>query len=251
MNDIIFSESFRFHRLSYDKYHYNDCSRGAPSHYFAYMEKGRCKIVSERGTREFAAGDVFYIPMGLKYQSYWYGDPEISLLSFGFQSFPDAEQKHYCLQKVPCSPKVAESFRALPVGGPVDCAVLGQFYTTVAKVLPIMRSGSFDSAKKIYRDALYYLYKNPQCTATELARACNVSQSMLYAVFKKVAGKSPNALRQEILVDRAVQMLITTDRQVQEISDALGFSSTSYFRKVLKDYVGKTPSEIRKENAVL
>lgn len=250
MNDIIFSESFRFHRFSYDKYHYTDSSLGAQAHFFAYMEKGRCKIVSERGTREFAAGDVFYIPMGLKYQSYWYGEPEISFLSFRFLSFPDAEQKHFCLQKVPCDAQVTEEFRTIPVGFPVDCEILGRFYTAVSKVLPEMRSGSFDSAKKIYRDALGYLYQHPQCTVPEISKACNVSQSMLYAVFKKVAGKSPNALRQEILIDRAVQMLITTDRQVQEISDSLGFSSTSYFRKILKEQTGKTPSGIRRDSAI-
>ena len=248
MNELLFSKSFRFLRFQLDRYHYTDCSRGAPSHFFAYMEKGRCKIVSERGTREFEAGDVFYIPMGLKYQSYWYGDPEISFLSFAFSSFPDAEQKHYCLQKVPCDESLTDAFRTLPVGVPVDCEILGRFYTAVSEALPLMRSGSFDSSKKIYRDALGYLYQNPQCTVPEMAEACHVSQSMLYAVFKKVAGKSPNALRQEILIDRAVQMLITTDRQVQEISDTLGFSSTSYFRKVLKEQIGKTPSEIRKEH---
>ncbi len=248
MQEILFSKSFRFLRFHYDKYHFTDCEQGAPSHYFAYLERGRCKIVSERGTREFSAGDVFYIPMGLKYRSYWYGDPEVSFLSFGFLSFPDAEQKHYCLQKVPCSPEDTQAFRSLPVGIPVDCEILGRFYSVVSRVLPRMRSGSFDSAKKIYRDALGYLYQNPQCTVPEVAKACNVSQSMLYAVFKKVAKKSPNALRQELLTDRAIQMLITTDRQVQEISDTLGFSSPSYFRKVLKEYTGKTPSQIRREH---
>lgn len=247
MNEIIFSEGFRFRRFSYDKYHYTDCSRGSPSHFLAYMERGRCKIVSERGTREFCEGDVFYIPLGLKYQSYWYGEREISFLSFGFLSFPDAEQKHFCLQKVPCDGEITREIRAIPVGIPVDCAVLGQFYTALAKILPKMRTGAFDNAKKIYRDALGFLYRNPQGSVPELARHCNVSQSMLYAVFKKVAGKSPNALRQEILIDRAVQMLITTDRQIQEISDTLGFSSPSYFRKILKQYTGKTPKEIRNE----
>ena len=58
MNDVVFSKSFRFHRFSYDRYHYTDNSRGAPYHYIAYMEKGRCKIVSERGTREFEAGEI-------------------------------------------------------------------------------------------------------------------------------------------------------------------------------------------------
>jgi transcriptional regulator GlxA family with amidase domain len=42
-------------------------------------------------------------------------------------------------------------------------------------------------------------------------------------------------------------MLTTTNKSVQEISDILGFSSTSYFRKILKLYTDKTPLKIRKE----
>ena len=251
MKEATFSNIFSFRHFLYEKYHYTDNSAGAPFHYFAYMEKGRCKIVSERGTREFAAGDVFYIPMGLKYQSYWYGDPGISFRSYAFTLFPDGEQKHFCLQKVECEDEAREIFRTLPVEETADCFLLGRFYTAVGSVLPGMRSGSFDRAKSVYKDALAYLSHNPGCTVPELAKACNVSPSLLYAVFQKVAGKTPNGARQEILVDRAVQLLITTDRQVQEISDALGFSSPSYFRKILREHTGKTPGQIRRELSVI
>lgn len=250
MKEVTFSNSFSFRLFSYEKYHYTDNSAGAPFHYFAYMEQGRCKIVSERGTREFGPGDVFYIPMGLKYQSYWYGEPKISFRSYGFSLFPDGEQKHYCLQKVPCSETETSGFRDLPVGTAASSALLGQFYTAVGQVLPKMRSGSFDRAKTVYRDALEYLSRHPDISVPDLAKACNVSPSLLYAVFRK-AGKSPNGVRQEILVDRAVQLLITTDRKVQEISDTLGFSSPSYFRKILREYTGKTPGEIRRDLSVI
>lgn len=250
MKEALFSKTFRFRCFFYDRYHYTDNLKGSPHHYFAYLEQGRCKIVSERGTREFAAGDLFYIPLGLKYQSYWYGEPDVSFRSYGFLAFPDGEQKHFCLQKIPCDSGTAEEFRSLPLDGSVDCALLGRFYTAVAKVLPSMRVGSFDSAKTVYREAVTFLTNRPDATVPQMAKACHVSTSMIYAVFRKVAGKSPNQVRQEMLTDRAVQLLITTNRQVQEISDALGFSSVSYFRKILKSYTGKTPSEIRKDASV-
>ena len=250
MDGTVFSKSFRFCRFSYERYHYTDCTLGAPSHYVAYMETGRCKIVSERGTREFCAGDLFYIPMGLKYKSYWYGDPNISFLSYGFTFFPESELKHFCLQKIPCSLELAREFYTLPVGESVDSSVLGRFYGALSKVIPAMRTGSFNNAKRVYRDAMAHLSLHPLSSVSELAKVCNVSESMLYAVFRRVAGKSPNTVRQELLVDRAVLLLITTDRQVQEISDTLGFSSVSYFRKILKQFTGKSPSEIRRANAV-
>ena len=47
-------------------------------------------------------------------------------------------------------------------------------------------------------------------------------------------------------VEKAKQLLMTTNISVEEISRMLNFSSASYFRKILKKYSGKTPKEIRK-----
>jgi AraC-like DNA-binding protein len=82
-----------------------------------------------------------------------------------------------------------------------------------------------------------------------VAAYCHVSTSGLYSIFKKQLGKTPNELHAEILCEKAVSLLSTTDKSVQEISDTLGFSSTSYFRKILKKHTGKAPLEIRKEAA--
>ena len=55
----------------------------------------------------------------------------------------------------------------------------------------------------------------------------------------------------EALVN-ALSSSVTTDitairKQIEEISDKLGFPNTAYFRKIVKRYTGKTPSAIRKE----
>ena len=71
-------------------------------------------------------------------------------------------------------------------------------------------------------------------------------EEALYTAFKR-HGSTPNQTRQELLVRKAKQLLTTTDSSVQEISDQLGFSSTSYFRKILHRQTGKTPTQIRRE----
>ena len=40
--------------------------------------------------------------------------------------------------------------------------------------------------------------------------------------------------------------VVFTDKKIEEISSMLNFSSSSYFRKILKQHTGKTPREIRK-----
>ena len=51
--------------------------------------------------------------------------------------------------------------------------------------------------------------------------------------------------------DPTIEELVeTTGLSVEEISNELQFSSSSYFRKILKKHLGKTPSEIRRTNGV-
>lgn len=85
-------------------------------------------------------------------------------------------------------------------------------------------------------------------TMKDVATHCKISESGLYPIFQKVFQKTPLEMKQEILCEKAVQLLTTTDLSVEEISNRLLFSSSSYFRKILRKYTGKTPREIRKES---
>lgn len=82
----------------------------------------------------------------------------------------------------------------------------------------------------------------------QVASYCGVSQTALYNAFRQQLGITPNGMRQGILCEAARELLVTTGLSVEEISSRLGFSSSSYFRKVLFQHTGKTPLAIRKEN---
>ncbi len=55
----------------------------------------------------------------------------------------------------------------------------------------------------------------------------------------------PNEYRQRRLCECGIELLISTDKNLEEIATLLDFSSGSYFRRVLKKHTGKTPREIR------
>ena len=55
------------------------------------------------------------------------------------------------------------------------------------------------------------------------------------------------ALRGQLLLERARDLLLSTDQPVESVSDELGFSSASYFRKKFKAHFGMTPGEMRKK----
>ena len=60
------------------------------------------------------------------------------------------------------------------------------------------------------------------------------------------SGESPMDFRQRYRIEKAKQLLITTNLKVFEISNAVGFSHAKYFGQVFKQEVGKTPVEFQK-----
>ena len=111
MNSVLSYDAFRFVEFNLIKYHYTDNRGGSPHHYIALMKKGRSRLVSQAKTIEINEGDVFYIPFALPYQSYWYGNSEISFISLGFHLFPETTDKNYLLQKIECDDSLKEKIR--------------------------------------------------------------------------------------------------------------------------------------------
>lgn len=246
MKDILFSDNFVFHTFVHRHNYHISHAKGAPLHFFAYIEEGSCRLVSDRVEVKACAGEVFYIPEGLKYQSYWFCDEKVQFKSFGFRCFPEAVDRQYSLQKIHCDEYVKEMLCAIPTERTTDSMLLGSFYNFVAAVLPAMQYQEQSSRTMVIEKAKQYIFKNGNCGVPDIARHCAISQTALYDIFRRDVGCTPNELRKRFLCERAVLLLTTTDQPVQNISDSLGFSSTSYFRKTLQKHTGKTPSQIRK-----
>jgi len=244
----IFFDSFRFNTYAWSKYRYTDNRAGSPYHYLAYMEKGHSKIVSEGITINISPGDVFYIPEGLPYQSYWYSDDEICFRSFGFHFFPESATKQFLLQTVECSDELKAQILRIPTGVPTDSLLLGAFYSVWASILPTLKHSNTNPNRDVVEKASSYIYRNTDCKVSDIAKHCLLSESALYHIFKKEAHFTPNEMIQKAKVNKAVLLLTTTNKSVQQISDALNFSSTSYFRKILHRHTGMTPREIRKSS---
>lgn len=79
------------------------------------------------------------------------------------------------------------------------------------------------------------------------ADCLNVSSRYLAQVTKRIAGKSPKSIIDEYLVGRIESELLATDKTVQEIAYAFGFSSQAHFAKFFKKQKGCAPSLFRKE----
>lgn len=246
MKEADFFKAFHFTQYRFERYHYTDARSGTNRHFIGMLEEGRCRIVAEGITVEAGPGEPFYIPRALPYQSYWFSEGRIRLRSYGFDCFPEETEASYPLQKLPGD--LAEQVRRIPTRGRPDSAALGAFFSVLGQALGQMQRSDREPAQCLWQQAVAYLREHRDCRVAEVARSCGVSESALYASFKR-HGSTPNELRQALLVEEAVRLLSTTDAPVQEISDGLGFSSASYFRKVLAKHTGKTPTQLRKAAA--
>lgn len=250
MNQVNFCNSFVFHIFKFDNYHFTDYSKKpVPRHYFGYLTKGTCMIKTVHTELSLKPGEIFYIPKGLKYQSQWFGGEEkkIEFYSFGFAIAPT--KNDFVLQKISCSPKINELLKELCTQIPFTEKGIGILYRFFGEVAEQMQQAKKPYSNPAVEMATQYIFQNPYARISQVAANCNMSESAIYALFKKHIGKTPNEVRLQVLCEQAVNLLSTTNKSVQEISDTVGFSSTSYFRKILRKHTGKTPLQIRKESA--
>ena len=74
----------------------------------------------------------------------------------------------------------------------------------------------------------------------------NLSRVQLYRKIKSITGSSPVEILRNARLNRAYQLLLTTDKSVSEVAYAVGFTAPSYFTKCFKDEYGKVPGDVRK-----
>ncbi len=246
MDGTFFSSSYRFISFNFNKYHWTDNRRGSPFHFLAYMEEGRSKIVIETETLTLEAGDLFYIPKTLPYQSFWYSEGTVRFLSFGFRTYPASVSRSYCLQKIDCTEEERTVLNRLAENGNVSSLSVGLLYTLLGLTESHMTVDKVDRHNEIVAQAMRYMHRCSRTSAPEIARHCQISISTLYYAFRHTLNKTPLSVWHEIQTQKASEMLTATDLSVEEISDRTGFSSPSHMRRILMQNTGKTPREIRR-----
>ena len=246
MNKTFFS-SFYFTEYHFTKYRAVNNMHGISTHYLGYMRKGHARLVSDTNETELREGDLFYIPFGCRYRSYWYGEPDICFDSYRFAHIPEEWNGGFCLQTVPMTEKAREAFLALSSDKAVCCRSVAWLYLLLGEILPFLRPQAQSARERTLQKAQEYIDAHPKLLIRDAARHAGISESGLYTLFKECLGKTPITYKNERLAERAILLLTTTDKSVDEIRHMLGFESAAHFRKILLSASGKTPSEIRRQ----
>ena len=206
---------------------------------------------------EVGVGDMIFVPIGSRYISSWQGTPDIEYISLHFVFDHTAvftAAQDFTLQKV-----VLADFEATKAvflhalqhfeGDEAErLAVLGNFYALLAKLLPsLARGAAHHIDERIYR-AISYIeaHYREEITVEALAQAASVSPSRFFPLFRTSMHLSPVEYIHHYRINRAIILLMSSEHySIEEISEATGFQSSAYFRRVFKKITGRSPRDYR------
>lgn len=80
-----------------------------------------------------------------------------------------------------------------------------------------------------------------------LAKLFNINPSYLSTLFKKETGSTLTDYVNKMRIDRAKELLVSTNIQIQNIAQRCGMLDVNYFTKTFKKYTGLTPKKYREE----
>lgn len=251
MRDTVFCNNFRFVEYRFTELKHRDNSHGVDLHFIGLMKHGSGRIVTRDQVLELHTGDMFYIPKGCQYHSYWIPEGNVIFDSIGFLYFPTAAPNGCRLQKIDYDEELMAAFLPLSRSKTVNAASIGTLYSLLGLLEPRLLPAPSRKDAAVYEQLMVLLKKDPLLTVPEYAGLCGISESLLYHYVKQYTGKTPNRLRQECLCQKAAELLSTTSYTVEEICSRLGFSSAAYFRTVFESVYQKTPSQLRKEGSTI
>ena len=122
----------------------------------------------------------------------------------------------------------------------------------LSKILSVVRNQEFagKTIERKIRKACLYFRENLHISVNieMLAAELNVGYSYFRQMFRKYTGISPTQYHLSLRIQKAKDLLISTDKSIKEIAIDLGFESYFYFSRIFKDKTGRSPMEFRKEN---
>ncbi|OON92477.1 MAG: hypothetical protein ATN32_09655 [Candidatus Epulonipiscium fishelsonii] len=101
----------------------------------------------------------------------------------------------------------------------------------------------------LYMDIINYFhqnYSNSQLSIQEIAEASQMAMPNLTTYFKKRVGATPKEYLTTVRMDKAKELLRTSNDSIDEITSLVGYTNTSSFIRQFKKVEGITPGEYRK-----
>lgn len=122
---------------------------------------------------------------------------------------------------------------------------LAEFAQTVARQIQSVQKKSGDTIIQKTKDIIEEKYMNENMALSQVADEVGVSMGYLSTLFKKETGVNFTEYLMQIRMEKAKELLRTTDYRSYEIANEVGYSNAHYFSVSFKKMTGLSPSEYR------
>ena len=228
-----------------------------PHYCMGLILDGRGDFQFDGKTVTVQKGDIIFVPIGSMYASHWSGSDGALYISahFSFETHNlFSRDKKIEIQKVtlPDYPDLKSKFEKMheTYNGNTSqqLVALSVFYDIISMVYPKLSYTKTPLMDKRIETSVMYIEKHfaESFSIEQLARLSHMSIPHFHECFKSQVGCSAITYKHNMCVRKAQILLTESDLSIEEISGAVGFQSSIYFREIFKRTTGKSPSEYRK-----
>lgn len=244
------AQTIKIQHGRYRSSHFYDASAGKQNDGFGFLVQGQVSFRTAKGAVELGEGDLFYIPDGLRYQSFWRGAPDVEFYGiqlqrsgsrssrFGFSVIPSmaGEWTHSRIRQIYALSQGSDAEKMHAAAMVLDLYAEAMSELTPQDVPPM---------NSALLAAIAYIKENyaRDFAIWELAEHCHISESRLYHLFREALDASPVGYRNDLRVERAAHMLRRGGYTTEDILAETGFHSPTYFRETFRARTGMTPRE--------
>lgn len=105
-----------------------------------------------------------------------------------------------------------------------------------------------NTTKNVIKEAEQYIrehYQDPDMTVEKICRRLHMSAAYFSTLFKKETGQAYIAYLTDVRLNRAVELLMTTEDKTYIIAEKVGYPEQNYFSYVFKKKFGMSPTKYR------
>ena len=152
--------------------------------------------------------------------------------------------------------KISEAYSSLPCISEKKLLAIGQITSSaIDGIIENFGNKSLSQGIKIndypqIKEALEIIAStsSDELSENEIASKLSINQAYFSRLFKKVMNCTFVSYISEYKMNRALNLLQSTDLSIVQIALEIGYSRQSYFNRVFKKFTGLTPSQFRKKN---
>ena len=144
--------------------------------------------------------------------------------------------------------KLREYYNSLPlfnkekIESVINIAVIVAKYLLLENIIKPKRSMNLDSVVKFISENL-----GEDLSITTISKKTYISKSTMYTLFRKYFNMTVSEYVNVQRINKAVELLRTTELSIENISSMVGYSSSSYFSKMFKKIKRISPKQYREE----